>query len=866
VNQIIKTNYYEIIRNNSVRYPKKKAVICEDNCAAGFNDFLSIYNPVTEFLNSKSVNKFDRITIITSDIISYCLLLIPVLDNATWVPMDPDSILEKAKEQLDLYGTSYIITDDLEKPVCQAAADMGIGVINFKVEGGFCTRKCFLKISAIKSIDIPDYKKKPDCIVIGSTSGTTSTPKIVPITYESHNLAINRKIKRLEYSNKDVMLIFTKVHRTQSINSMLLMLKTGGITIFSNGFNHNTFFKFIDEYNITTFTATPAVLSSLVDYIEKNNITAKNNCLRFIRSSGAPLADELKSLIETTLNTEIIISYGMTETRNISSTYGTLHGYKKNSVGKSSGVMVKIEKDEILVKGETVFNGYENPEIDNSTFFTDGWFHTGDNGYIDEDGYIFITGRIKEMINRGGEKISPYEVEKAIKTHPYVKEAAVFPYPGRDGVENAGAVIILRDGVLELSDLRKFLKGRISPYKMPSLLFCADEIPVNENGKINRKTLYKALENMKVKPDSKENSNNAEHRKMSKEQKIICRILGNALKKKALRLRDNFLDSGGDSLSGAVVLSVLERRFGIRVPVNILFESGSAEVLDDYIKNQKRNKHQSRLLVPVKSSGNKKPLICVHSGTGDAVTYRHIAKYMPEDRPVMALRFNMKATGLEHPLTFPNLARAYCEEIKKIYPEGPYYICGHCWGGVLAHLIASLLKDDGCEIGMLAMFDSAIKKTSLEKTANSNDSVKRIIRVFKGSLKYIGEVGFKQKIKLIIKKALSFFKLIALLQAHKIYALGKRRGSILLMKLSGRPGALGYASSKYFPKSYSGRIHYFRAVRGGKQKSHKIDFWESMADHFTLVDINSYHNAMITGEDARILSSILADIMENADA
>ncbi len=866
MNQIIKTNYYEIIRNNSVRYPKKKAVLCEDNNAAGFTDFLSIYGPVAEFLNSNSVNKFDRITIITSDIISYCLLLIPVLDNATWAPVNPETTLEKAKEQLALYGTSYIITNDSENPVCRAAADMGIGIINFKIEGGFCTRKCFLKISAIKSIDIPDYKKRPDCIVISSTSGTTSTPKIVPITYESHNLAINRKIKRLEYSNKDVMLIFTKVHRTQSINSMLLMLKTGGEAIFSNGFNHNTFLKFIDEYNITTFTATPAVLNSLADFIGENNITLRDNNLRFIRSSGAHLSDKLKSLIETALNTEIVISYGMTETRNIACTYKTPYDYKKGSVGTSSGVMVKVEENEILVKGKTVFKGYENPEIDNSTYFSNGWFHTGDNGYIDEDGYIFITGRIKEMINKGGEKISPYEVENAIRKHPLVKDVAVFPYPGTAGAENAGAAVILNDGVLELSDIRKFLKGNISPYKMPSLLFCIEELPVNDRGKINRKSLYQDIQKIKGNEFNSKAEENSKRKNRTKQQKIISRILSNALKKGTVGLNDNFLDSGGDSLSGAVVLSVLERKLGIRVPVNVLFENGSVEALDEYITNNKGYKHQSRLLVPVKSSGSKKPLICVHSGTGDAVTYRHIAKYMPEDRPVMALRFNMKATGLGHPLTFPNLARTYCEEIKRVYPEGPYYICGHCWGGVLAHLIASLLKDDGCEIGMLAMFDSAIKKTSMEKAEKSNDSAERIIKVFKGSLKYIGEVGFKQKIKLIIKKALSFFKLIALLQAHKIYAIGIKRGNNLLMKLSGRIGALGYASSKYFPKPYSGRIHYFRAVRGGKQKSNKIDFWESMADHFILVDINSYHNAMITGEDARILSGILADIMENADA
>ncbi len=861
------TVYYEKFLMHSHNNPEKTAAVDSKGRKATYKDFVNVYDTLLPFFKEHSVMEYDRIVILAQNDIDMGLLLLPVMDAAVLIPINPDMAQEKFEYYYDLLRVSYILTDD---PLCagyKAAENKRLGIIHFDISGErdeiLCKVRMVKKADREKEIQPP---QTPEFIIVRTTSGTTSTPKIVPNTYLSHDASRRRKIKAYDYNSSSIVLLTKRVYNTLATDEMLIVLYVGGMIIIGDGFNHGEFLDLINNYRVTMVTIPPAILASFADYAEKNNLKLNTTHLKYIRAGGAPISKSLKDRIEVIMNAPVIKSYGMSETKNLVTTYKAPKGDKEGSAGVTTGSEIKILNNEIMVRSDTVFKGYENPEIDNNEYFTEGWFHTGDMGYIDNDGYIFITGRIKEMINRGGEKISPYEVESTIISHKDIKDAAVFPYPNNYGSEDAGAVITLVERKeLNLTELRNYLTGKILPYKMPTLLYIVDKIPKSENDKVQRKLLYNQIREMY--PNINNDIYYDDGVNLTLTEKSIRRIWKNVLKKSNIKLDDSFTALGGDSLNGAVVLSEIELKFNVRLPVNTLFEGGTIRKIAELIEAEKIKKINYKFLVPVKASGNMKPLICVHSGIGDAVTYRHIGRNMEKDRPVYALRFRTKGTTWPLPLSFEYLSRQYVDEIKRMDPKGPYYLCGNCWGGVLAFKIASMLKRDGCKVGMLAMFDSAPKNEMAKARIKEHESLfKWIKKTISESLSQLKHHTFKEKILLIIRKFKNVINLVRLVQAKKIYRLASKRNIKILGKFTGKAGALGYAYQEYKPEFYDDRLYYFKALKGRSQNIKNREYWSGMAGDFQCIEMNCHHNDMIIGEDSKILTKTLSEIMRKMNA
>ncbi len=859
-----KTNLINRIRRYSSINGDKPAIYNKDGSSITYEEFTSSYDTVKKFIINSSIRPYHRIAIIDDSELPTALTALPVLDYSVLILLEPDLSQEYYNSIFNLLKVDYIATINDGTPVCDVAEKLGIGIINIKI-------KRELGLDELIIAKLPDNnliernKGKEDFAFIRTTSGTTSTPKVVPTTASAFMAAADRFIKGYAYSEKDITLVLTKMYKTLSFSLTMRTLCAGGTVVLAGGFNHADFLRQLTEFKVTNFSATPAILSSYTGYIEKNGVKPVATKLRFARTSGAPLSRNLKEYMEAFFKIPIDQSYGLTETTNIAGTYNAHKVYKEGSAGISTGLDVKILNGEILVRGDTVFPGYENEGIDNSIYFTGEWFHTGDLGYIDEDGYIFITGRIKEMINRGGEKISPYEVESAIMKHPGIREAAVFPYPNDYESENAGAIIVLKqEESITLAMMRNFLKDFIPAYKMPTLLYVADAIPNSKNGKIQRKQLYEILK--KIYPGQEKLTKGLNKKELSDTEKKLLKIWKSTLKTKINDKNATFTDFGGDSLNGAVVLGEIENKFGVRLPVDILFDDGTLSGISGFIDNDRFKKSNFKYLVPVKASGGKSPLICVHSGIGDATTYRFIGKYMEKDRPVYALRYETRKTSWPQPLLFDYLADKYIEEIKRLYPDGPYYICGNCWGGVLAFKIASQLKKEGNDVGLLAMFDSAPKNRSKTAQRKRGKLLWRLIRTIAESIDQLRERSFSEKMYLVGRKFLNIFSLVALVQAKKIYRFAAEKNNKFLMRITRSTGALGYAYQEYKPVFYDGTIHYFKAKRGMSGKSKSYEYWKTMGRGFKIFEMDCHHNDMVIGEDARIITKKLVEIMRGLDA
>jgi acyl-CoA synthetase (AMP-forming)/AMP-acid ligase II len=228
--------------------------------------------------------------------------------------------------------------------------------------------------------------------------------------------------------------------------------------------------------------------------------------LRFIRSCSAALPPEMMAKMEEVFGAPVLEAYGMTEaSHQMASNPQPPNARKPGSVGPGTGVQIGImddagkllaegERGEVVIKGPNVVDGYENNPEANAKSYTDGWFRTGDQGYLDAAGYLTLTGRIKELINRGGEKIGPREIDEVLLTHPAVAEALAFGVPHTMlGEEVAAAIVLKENETTTEADLTAFCKDKLADFKRPKKFYIITTIPRTATGKIARGAVAKAL-------------------------------------------------------------------------------------------------------------------------------------------------------------------------------------------------------------------------------------------------------------------------------------------------------------------------------------------------------------------------------------
>ncbi|HRX43410.1 MAG TPA: AMP-binding protein, partial [Clostridia bacterium] len=775
------------------------------------------------------------------------MIHLPLGEKAAIVPIDYNASSGAMKEKFELFHVDYIITDEPEGVQVKTATDAGLGVITYSLQGERGDIHIDLKLVLKPSdSDRGATVKRKHHLFIMPTSGTTSTPKIVPLNYRAIQSAVEEIGERYKVGPGDVFLTPVSLSKIASM-TLFRMFGLGITFIVVDSFVPADFFRMAGEYKINLFAGMPAAYEAMVRYIKENGITIEEGDFKVIEVFGAPLSRQLKESLENTLKAMVSQNYGMTETQHITSTLGAHKGYRDGSVGvmRLNESMISGQ-GEILVRGPGVFDGYETQEGIDMDCFSDGWFHTGDIGYFDEDGYLFITSRIKEMINKGGEKISPYEIEGKILKNSRIKSAAVFPFTDRAGNEDAGAVVVLNDkGTMTLQELRSFLKDKVKDYHMPSVLFCVDEIPIGENQKIIRKRLYELL--VELYPDKLDDGMEKKERRQKKTrmQKTVMNIWKRALGVRHLNMNSVFTEIGGDSVSGGLILSGIEDRMGIRVPVDVLFNGGTIRKMAEYISIPDIGHGKYHFLHPLKNSGTKKPLFCAHSGEGAAVTYNHIAKYMEPERPVIGI---ITGRNVNLPEDFTELAARYAEEIMKLQPEGPYNLCGHCLGGVLAFAIAERIEKAGGKIGMLAMFDSVAHNHGNKTTTKNERYVRSLPMLMKRLLKIANEQlkgkRFRMVFYLVGKKTRGAYNLIRTKFSQMFYNKGVTTDNALFKKLGSGTGKLLYSYTRYKPGQLKCIIDFYQASVGDLAVPENPGYWEKHAGKLILHKIDCYHNEL----------------------
>jgi oxalate---CoA ligase len=457
-------------------------------------------------LNGFGIGRGDRVALVSKNGPEMAAAFIAIAHGATVVPLNPADKVDEFETYLSgLDARALVVTAGDASPAIEAATRLGILVLtlsprdggagDFAISGGAGAGK------AREGFAGPD-----DIALMLYTSGTTSSPKIVPLS--QHNVAVSaRNIARtLEFSESDCGLnIMPLFHVHGIVAGLLAPLSSGGSVYCSTGYNPSKFFGWMAEANPTWYTAVPTMHQGILGFVADNKEAIARHRLRFIRSSSALLPLPVIEELEAAFRAPVIESYGMTEAAHQVASNPLRGERKPGSVGLAAGPEIEIMDEqgsilpvggvgEVVIRGENVTAGYANNPQANAASFVDGWFRTGDQGVKDADGYLRLTGRLKELINRGGEKISPTEVDAALMSHPAVKQAVAFPIPDARLGEDVAAAVVLREGKsVSESELQAFVSQRLAPFKTPRKIVFVVAIPMGATGKLQRNGLARTL-------------------------------------------------------------------------------------------------------------------------------------------------------------------------------------------------------------------------------------------------------------------------------------------------------------------------------------------------------------------------------------
>jgi acyl-CoA synthetase (AMP-forming)/AMP-acid ligase II len=472
--------------------PGQNAIECPGLHPLSYRDLRLQVTYGVKALNATGFHRNDRIAVITPPGPETAVLILSVMAGFTLVPLNP----QNRKHEYNRYFSqtkisALIVQKGYDTAAAGVAESRNIPIIELMPDSGFAGRFA-LEPEAVQDNTEAEFATASDIAILLLTSGTSGTQKIVPITQRQFFLTRQRHINRLKITDTDRFLHILPYYHAMGLGTPLTgTLLAGGTVICTKDFLPSDFLPLLRIYRPTWYSAGPAIHQAILRELKKvPPKELEGNSLRGILSGSAHLSTTTHQDLKTFLGVPVSEIFASSETGLISINMPPREG----SVGipvieyltirdEDGRVLRNGETGEIVVKGETVFYGYEGAPEENEAAFTDGWFRTGDMGYIDDDGYLFLTGRKKELINKGGEKISPVEIDTVLCSHPRVRDAMAFPVSDPALGEDVAAMVVPADERVTEADLRYYLLDRLTPFKIPRRIVFVDTIPKTSTGK-----------------------------------------------------------------------------------------------------------------------------------------------------------------------------------------------------------------------------------------------------------------------------------------------------------------------------------------------------------------------------------------------
>ncbi len=462
-------------------------------------------------LGAAGVGHGDRVAIVLPNGPEMATAFLGIAAAATAAPLNPQYRAEELEFYLaDLAAKVVVVEAGAPSAATDVAARLGIPVIVLEPmpeKGAGRFRLGARTAPPHRAQGASGLVGPADTALVLHTSGTTSRPKLVPLAHGNVCASALNVSRTLALTSVDRGLVIMPLfHIHGLVAGVLAPLLAGGSVFCAPAFSALRFFGWVSEARPSWYTAVPTMHQAILTRAGHNPEIIAANPLRFIRSSSSSLPSQVLAELEATFTTRVIESYGMTEAAHQMTSNLLVPGERKpGTVGVASGPEVAIMDEggrilpqggagEIVIRGDNITLGYENNPEANAEAFAHGWFRTGDQGMMDADGFLTITGRLKEIINRGGEKISPREVDEVLMDHPAVLQVVTFAIPHDKLGEEVGAAVVLREGQsVGERELRDYVATRLADFKAPRKVIFLDEIPKGPTGKLQRIGLAQKL-------------------------------------------------------------------------------------------------------------------------------------------------------------------------------------------------------------------------------------------------------------------------------------------------------------------------------------------------------------------------------------
>ncbi|WP_027532798.1 non-ribosomal peptide synthetase [Bradyrhizobium sp. WSM3983] len=539
---------------------------------------------LVQTLRGRGIAPGDRIAVALPRGADSALALIAVASSCACVPVNPDLTADELQRYFsELKLTALVTRADMNSPSRDVARALDIAVIDFVPGPEANLGGCELIGPAVGPACANGAASAEDDAFILLTSGTAARPKMVPLTHRNVCLSAQNAGRALSLTSHDRLLnALPLFHAHGLISGLLTALAAGSSVIVTGGFDAPSFFGWMRDLQPTWYTAVPTIHRALLTAAEANPERGRSSSLRVIRSASASLAPAILNGLEATFGVPVLETYGMTEAASqIAANPFELR--KIGSVGRAAGPEIAIMDGtgrelasgaygEIMLRGPNMSRGYYNDEAATQAAFRNGWFRTGDLGYLDADGYLFIVGRIKDVINRGGQKVSPLEVEEVLLAHPSVLEAGIFAIPHAKLGENVAAVVVLRANSEVTSDqLRQFARKRLAAYKVPSLIRSVAALPKGASGKVKRNALAGLIS------ASRDDDETLLPRNALETQ--LAEIWANLLELPQVGVDQDVFALGADSLAVTQMRSRLRERFNVDFSFEDIFDCATVGAL-----------------------------------------------------------------------------------------------------------------------------------------------------------------------------------------------------------------------------------------------------------------------------------------------